>query len=295
MSNAFAWDGAMNKVDLFTDSDVKLAEHAEVIRALGKRAVHDIIEIGRRLIEAKQIAGHGNWLPWLEHEFGWGVDTAQNFMNVASAAGKFGKFPNLNLPISGLYLLASPRTPTEVIVAVAERSEQGERLSLDEVKQMIAEAEAKGADAAESARADERVKVETRLAKLTAEYDAQIAALRDDAAREQVSLAEIEVIVERAAAPLKERIKKLKEKLDRKTPPTIPNPFGMPAARVENALAMLADAVERLTPQEKIEAEKVVEKTTGQPIRAGLADEILHSQAISKWIAGFLEEVERLP
>jgi hypothetical protein len=32
----------------------RLAEHAEVIRALGKRASHDIIEIGWRLIECKR-------------------------------------------------------------------------------------------------------------------------------------------------------------------------------------------------------------------------------------------------
>jgi hypothetical protein len=33
--------------------DVVLAQHAEVIRALGKRVVHDVIEIGRRLTDAK--------------------------------------------------------------------------------------------------------------------------------------------------------------------------------------------------------------------------------------------------
>ena len=36
-----------------------LADHAEVIRTLGKRAFQDIVEIGRRLIEAKKICGHG--------------------------------------------------------------------------------------------------------------------------------------------------------------------------------------------------------------------------------------------
>jgi len=34
------------------------------------RPIRDIIEIGRRLTDAKAIAGHGNWLPWLEKEFG---------------------------------------------------------------------------------------------------------------------------------------------------------------------------------------------------------------------------------
>jgi hypothetical protein len=37
-----------------------LAQNAETIRALGKRVIGDIIEIGRLLTEAKQIVGHGN-------------------------------------------------------------------------------------------------------------------------------------------------------------------------------------------------------------------------------------------
>ena len=48
---------------------------AEVIRTLGKRAVHDIIEIGRRLIDAKE---RGNWLQWIKDEFGWSRQTADN-------------------------------------------------------------------------------------------------------------------------------------------------------------------------------------------------------------------------
>jgi hypothetical protein len=118
--------------------ELRLDKLAEDIRALGKRALDDIIEIGRRLIEAKEIAGHGNWLPWLEREFGWTTDTAQNFMSVASATSKNGNFPNLNVPISGLYLLAAPSTPAKVIEAVGERSERGERVSLAAVRREIA-------------------------------------------------------------------------------------------------------------------------------------------------------------
>jgi hypothetical protein len=59
------------KLDLVTEEEVDeeerefvvLAQHAEVIRALGKRVVHDVIEIGRRLTDAKARCGHGNWLP----------------------------------------------------------------------------------------------------------------------------------------------------------------------------------------------------------------------------------------
>ena len=50
---------------------VPLAEHAAEICRLGKRVVADIIEIGRRLTKCKRICGHGNFLPWLDREFGW--------------------------------------------------------------------------------------------------------------------------------------------------------------------------------------------------------------------------------
>jgi hypothetical protein len=39
--------------------------------------------------------------------------------------GKSVKLTDLNIPVSGLYLLAAPSTPAEVIEAVAERSEAG--------------------------------------------------------------------------------------------------------------------------------------------------------------------------
>jgi hypothetical protein len=89
------------------------------VRALGRRAVHDIIEIGRRLIDAKRIAGRGGWLPWLEEEFGWSHKTALNYMQVADAhgSGKFEPGSNFNVPMKGLYLLAAPSTPAELIDA----------------------------------------------------------------------------------------------------------------------------------------------------------------------------------
>jgi hypothetical protein len=118
------------------DNDPELAEYVEAIGAVGKRAV---FEIGKILIAAKARARHGRWLPWLEREFGWTDKTAQRMMNVA---GKSDKLSNLAVPISALYLLAAQSTPAEVIETIAERSEQGERLSLAEVKQMIAKAEA---------------------------------------------------------------------------------------------------------------------------------------------------------
>jgi hypothetical protein len=140
-----------------------LAENAEVIRVLGKRVIADVIEIGRRLTESKALCGHGNWLPWLEREFGWTERTAQNFMQVHAMVGKSAKFADLSLPMSGLYLLAAPSTPEQAQQQVIERVESGEHLSVGDVKKLIAQARDK--QAMETAEL-----LAVREAKIRAEY-----------------------------------------------------------------------------------------------------------------------------
>src|SRR5260370_5691555 len=96
----------------FATSDEFLAKKAGAIRALGKNVVRNVIEIGQHLTEAKARLGHGNWLPWLEHEFNWNEETARKYMRVYDS---FGSNPSggrdLNLPLHSLYALAAPSTP----------------------------------------------------------------------------------------------------------------------------------------------------------------------------------------
>ena len=112
-------------------SALTLAEHAEAIRVLGRQTVANVIEIGRRLTEAKALAGHGGWLPWLEREFGWTDKTAERFMSIAS---KSDKLSNLDVPISGLYLLAAPSTPDSATEEIIDRVEFGEKLTVAAVR-----------------------------------------------------------------------------------------------------------------------------------------------------------------
>ena len=116
-----------------------LAEHADTIRAIGKRVVSDVNEIGRRLKECKKLLGHGNWLPWLKREFGWTNKTAENFIRVHDLAqkAKIENFSNLSLPVSGLYLLAAPSTPAEAREEIIERAGGGEKVSIAEIKKTI--------------------------------------------------------------------------------------------------------------------------------------------------------------
>jgi hypothetical protein len=98
----------------------ELAEHARVIRDLSKRAVEDIIEIGRRLTLAKKRLGHGHYVNWLEKEFAWSVGTALNFTHVyefvEALKSKNKNFTDLdiatlNIAPSAMYTLAQPGTP----------------------------------------------------------------------------------------------------------------------------------------------------------------------------------------
>ena len=111
-----------------------------MIRALGRRVLGDIVEIGRRLIDAKKLVGHGGWLTWLEREFRWSEDTAERYMRLAD--DKFRNLRNADIPISALYLLAKPGTPPEAIKQIAARSESGEKVRLVTVQKVIAEAKA---------------------------------------------------------------------------------------------------------------------------------------------------------
>ena len=123
--------------------DPALAEHAEAIRYLGKRVIKDVIEIGRHLTEAKVIAGHGNWLPWLEREFGWTEMTATRFINVYEMS-KSNKLLDLDLPISAIYLLATPSTPEAAKIEIVERAQAGEPLPVAEIKHLVQKHRANG-------------------------------------------------------------------------------------------------------------------------------------------------------
>jgi hypothetical protein len=138
----------MNKVELFTDADNEradfLAEKVGAIRALAKNVVRDVVEIGRHLSEAKvkfpERGDNAEFLAWAQDALGWSRTSVYRFMDVYALV-QSSNFPTLgNFDLSALYLLAAPGTPAEVIEAVAERAEDGERITKAEAEQMVAKA-----------------------------------------------------------------------------------------------------------------------------------------------------------
>jgi Protein of unknown function (DUF3102) len=109
-------------------AQVELSEHANAIRSLGPRVVADVIEIGRRLALCKNHLRHGLWTKWLEREFGWSQRTADNFISI-SKLEKSEKISNLNLPLSGLYLLARPSVSKGVRAEIIQRAKAGEKIN----------------------------------------------------------------------------------------------------------------------------------------------------------------------
>jgi hypothetical protein len=119
-----------------------LAEHAAAIRALRSRIASDVAEIGCRLVKVKSIVGYGNWLPWIDKEFGWSEDTAERFIRVHEFIEGLSDSATvrnliLTLPVSSVYLLAAPSTPDEARAEILERAQAGEPVSVAETKRTI--------------------------------------------------------------------------------------------------------------------------------------------------------------
>lgn len=103
------------------------------------------IEIGRRLVEAKEMLSHGEWMPWLERETEFSSSSAQRYMTVfreygASQLGLFGPETNSptlgNLPISkALALLSVPESDRTEFAETVD----AEHISVRELEEKIRE------------------------------------------------------------------------------------------------------------------------------------------------------------
>lgn len=110
---------------------------AERIRGRMQLAAESIIEVGRELIEQKKQLGHGNFLPWIEAEFGMSGVSASRMMNVAIECGD-KSFTVKHLAPTALYALAAPSTPEPVRTEVLERAASGETVTAKQITELKA-------------------------------------------------------------------------------------------------------------------------------------------------------------
>lgn len=250
------------------------------------------IEIGRRLVEAKEMLNHGEWLPWLERETEFSTSSAARYMKVfeeygAAQLGLFGPETNSptlgNLSISNaLRLLAIPENERESFAQEVDAEHLSARDLEALVKERTAEIEAELKSTTEDAKEIEyrRWQAEYRLEEQeknlekekTARAEAEEALRR---ARDE--LREIEsrpqtVAVERDEAAIAQALQAERERLEQER-----------AAEISRAAADAADA-ER---EKHLEAEKKAKKEIAE-----LKEQIKKDQEEQAKIADALREAQ---
>lgn len=182
------------KIELVTQEIKELCRQAQCM------ALAYIVEIGRRLAEAKSILPHGAWGDWLKQEVNFSQSTANNYMKLFEEYGDtqmtlFGAFTNSqsfgNLSYSkALQLLAVPADEREEFATEVD----AEHISVSKLKEAIEERDAAKKEA-------ERQKIinaelEEKLAKVAeakeaaqssssvlAELENKVASLKNDLAK----------------------------------------------------------------------------------------------------------------
>src|SRR5687768_6309412 len=145
---------------------------ADRIKGRHQRQMAAIIETGRDLLAIKEQLGHGQFLEWIQAEFGMTDRTAENYTRAATEFGDKIEIIS-NLPPTEVYRLASPSTPPSVRDTVVSRLEAGERVEPVEVRTLVRDAK----------EADRRAKEEAKLSPRTRKARAQRQAEEEQAKR----------------------------------------------------------------------------------------------------------------
>lgn len=167
------------------------------ILMLSGQLVSNACQIGKLLVEAKEMVGHGGWVEYVEQKISYSQSTANNFMRLYEEYGEFG--PNSQTianfgPTKALALLALP---------AEQREPFAEEHKNDSVRQLKAEiakltrraekAEEKVGSAAElmALAAKENGELKQRLHDIDADHKAQLDAVdrENDKLREELTAA----------------------------------------------------------------------------------------------------------
>ena len=199
------------------------------ILELKQRGGEVILDIGRRLLEAKGMLPHGEWLPWLNERVEFSERTAQKFMRLAQKWSNPSALADLGAT-KALMLLALPEEEREgfvedhnVIDMSARQLEQAIR-ERDEARKAAEVAKA-DASAAEQARAkmEEDMRATHNLLE-SARADADSAGSRARVLEEKLRMLQeqpVEVAVETVVDPeaiekaKAEAVAEIKAKLDK--------------------------------------------------------------------------------
>lgn len=168
----------MSEIITVRDIDTITTEIKTIEQQVAKMAIYGCIEIGRRLVEAKEVVGHGGWGKYLEENVRYSQQWATNLMNLYKEYGGqqeslFDSFANSKsfgtLDVTKHILLLA--VPAEERAEFAE-SQDVENKSVQELKAAIRDRDANLQAAQEQAARAE--KAEAEVEKLNAAIVQQV-------------------------------------------------------------------------------------------------------------------------
>lgn len=173
-----------------------------------------IIEIGKRLCEAKQCLPHGKWGEWLEKEVEFSERTAQNFMRIAKEYTDPQMLADMgNSATKALLLLSLPAGEREEFIGEAHEINGEEKtvaeMTSRELEQLVKEVEAERAE-------KEKLQAQLALFETKAQQekdDALDAAYKESEDRLERLLTQKEA-AEKAQKEAEEKIRTMETELD---------------------------------------------------------------------------------
>ena len=204
--------------EVFEERDIEVI--TEEINFYKRQAGSAILEIGKRLVEAKEQLSHGEWLPWLEEKVAFSERSAQQYMRLWKEYGKSALSADLSIS-KALVLLALPDSEREGFAAEKHAVNGEEKtvadMTVKELEKAIAERNA-AREQAEKAAADIQqakdaaLAAQEELARVRKELEdlkdrpVEVAVETVDASEEQIAAARLDA--EKKAAAQMEKAKK---------------------------------------------------------------------------------------
>lgn len=140
--------------EAFEERDIDVI--TEEINFYKQQAGMAILEIGKRLVEAKAQLSHGEWLPWLEKKVEFSERSAQQYIRLWKEYGKSATVADLGVR-KALVLLALPENERDSFAGETHAVDGAEKtaaeMTVKELKKAVAERNAARQEA-EQAKAD---------------------------------------------------------------------------------------------------------------------------------------------
>ena len=136
--------GKFNLSDHLQPAKRDIGVITDEVLALKRVAGDSLLALGQRLIEAKAVLPHGEWLPWLEGRVGFSERTAQQYMKLARTYTNPQALADLGAT-KALMLLALPDGERDEFIesphAVGDGEKSVQEMSTRELEAAIRERE----------------------------------------------------------------------------------------------------------------------------------------------------------